>query len=184
MVDTHKAKVISKRTTSLQVDYTKVMTDIVLILHNIRSTHNVGSLFRTADAAGVSKIMLTGYTPTPLDRFGRQRKDIAKVSLGAESSIPWEQMADVHAAIHTLREKGYVVAAVEQDERAVSYTTYSSDQPTALILGNEVDGMPHEVLAECDVVLEIPQYGTKESLNVSVAGGIVLFGLRASMDAR
>ena len=97
------------------------MQEIGLLLHNIRSAHNVGSIFRTADAAGVDKIFLSGYTPQPLDRFGYARKDIAKVALGAEQSVAWEYQKDPYAIIAPLREKGWHIVGVEQDTRAMDY---------------------------------------------------------------
>src|SRR6202161_1773486 len=98
---------------------------MVLILHNIRSVYNVGSIFRTADAAGVSKIILTGYTPTPLDRFKRPRPDLHKVALGAEQTIPWEYIKNPYAAITKLKAEGVTVVAVEQDMRSTSLFTYT-----------------------------------------------------------
>lgn len=151
---------------------------IIVLLHNIRSAHNVGSIFRTADAAGASKIVLAGYTPEPIDRFGRKRSDIAKAALGAEETLLWEYREDAKEAIEALKEEGVVVAAVEQDRRAVDYREYvrsSKDGSICFVFGNEVEGLPEEILSACDVIIEIPMHGTKESLNVSVAAGIVLF---------
>ena len=156
-----------------------------LILHNIRSVYNVGSIFRTADAAGVSKIILSGYTPTPLDRFGLPRKDFAKVSLGAEKTIPWIQTKTLAAAIKRLKKENYFVAAVEQAKNSTSLfdfkapfdKTQGKPKPIALILGNEVKGISKQSLKLVDAVLEIPMRGKKESLNVSVAAGIVMFVL-------
>ncbi|MDO8620090.1 MAG: TrmH family RNA methyltransferase [bacterium] len=151
--------------------------DILLILHNIRSVHNVGSIFRTADGAGVEKLYLVGHTPTPIDRFGRARKDLAKVALGAEVSVSWEYHKTISPLIRKLRKEGVGVVAVEQDERSVNYKTFKTKKPVALILGNEVTGIPKKVLALCDAIVEIPMRGKKESLNVSVVAGIVLFEL-------
>ena len=148
---------------------------IVLILNNIRSVENVGSIFRTADAGGVSKIYLTGYTPAPLDRFGRKRRDIAKVALGAEETILWKQEADVLSVIQTLKKEGFFIVAVEQDKRAISYTKISQQEKIAFVFGNEVEGISSRVLDECDTIAEIPMSGKKESLNVAVAAGIMLF---------
>lgn len=151
--------------------------NVSLILHDIRSAHNVGSIFRTADAAGVSKIFLTGYTPTPLDRFERPRKDISKVSLGAEKTISWEQEKDIAALIERLRKEKVQIVALEQSEKSVEYTTFTPAIPFALIVGNEVGGVSPDILKLCDAVIEIPMKGKKESLNVSVAAGIALFEL-------
>jgi tRNA G18 (ribose-2'-O)-methylase SpoU len=147
-----------------------------LILHDIRSAHNVGSLFRTADAAGVAKIFLTGYTPAPLDRFKRPNKEIAKTALGAEKSVPWQKSSWAEC-LDFLHAEGAFIVALEQDKRAVSYRNFKTTFPFALVLGNEVDGISSDVLNDCDAVVEIPMHGSKESLNVAVAGGIALFTL-------
>ncbi|MEI6864026.1 MAG: TrmH family RNA methyltransferase [Candidatus Adlerbacteria bacterium] len=149
-----------------------------LVLHNIRSVHNVGSIFRTADAAGVTQIILSGYTPTPLDRFGRPRKDFAKVSLGAEQTVPWEHVESFADAVVKVKDAGCTVVALEQDPASVPLFEYKpSTKNIALVLGSEVDGILKDELALCDAVVEIPMRGTKESLNVSVAAGIALFAL-------
>lgn len=148
---------------------------ISLILHNIRSAQNVGAIFRTADAAGVGKIYLTGYTPTPIDRFGRAEAKITKTALGAEKSIPWESFKTAAPLIKKLKKEGTQVVAVEQASDSVPYTTWKPAIPLALILGNEVKGISSSLLKLCDRIVEIPMRGEKESLNVSVAAGIVLF---------
>jgi|SRR6185437_10299742 len=150
---------------------------LVCVLHNIRSVHNVGSIFRTADAAGVSKIILTGYTPTPLDRFGRERKDLAKVALGAEKTMPWAYIKNPPAAIKKLQEEGFDVIALEQDPRAENIFAFIPKHNIALVLGNEVRGVSNALLAKCDHIVEIPMHGKKESLNVAVAAGVALFTL-------
>lgn len=161
------------------------MTDIRLILDNIRSTHNVGSIFRTADAAGVSKIYCIGTTPAPVDRFGRKRKDIAKVALGAEVTVAWESVVgakDASALIKRLKKEGFKIVALEQDVRSVDYRSIFSENnilKAVIILGNEVGGVSKELLALSDRIAEIPMKGDKESLNVSVAAGVVLFSLEA-----
>lgn len=150
----------------------------ILILHNIRSVHNVGSIFRTADAAGVSKIFLTGYTPTPLDRFNRERKDFIKVSLGAEQSVPWETAAQLSPVLQKLKKEGYKILAIEQSKNSTSLFDYKpTDNKIAVIMGNEVLGISPQSLKYADHILEIPMHGIKESLNVSVAAGIALFAL-------
>ncbi len=147
----------------------------ILILDNIRSVINVGAIFRTADAAGVQEIYLVGYTPEPIDRFGRVRKDFIKASLGAESSVTHKHFETLPEAIAATREKGCKVYAVEQSEESVSVLDFKPVEPYALILGNEVDGVSPTHLALCDKVLEIPMLGQKESLNVSVSAGVVLY---------
>lgn len=146
-----------------------------LILHNIRSVHNVGSIFRTAEAAGVSKIYLTGYTPSPVDRFGRRRKDIAKVALGAEEIVLYEQTASPSKLIKRLKEEKVSVICVEQTKEAVDYKKLSFKYPVAFLFGNEVSGVSKKLMSHCDSVSHIPMHGTKESLNVSVAVGVFLF---------
>jgi len=143
-------------------------------LHNIRSIHNVGSIFRTADCLGVSNIILVGFTPTPLDRFGRVRKDFAKVSLGAEKTISWRHFKTAPQAFSFLKKRGVQIIAVEQDALAVDYKKIKPRYPTAFIFGNEVLGIPKALLKQCDKICEIGVVGSKESLNVSVAVGIVL----------
>lgn len=151
---------------------------VAVLLHNIRSTHNVGSIFRTADAAGASRVYLTGYTPTPTDRFGRARKDIAKTALGAEKSLPWEQHASPSRLISKLKKEGWHIVGVEQDVQARDYRTFQARGNTVFVLGNEVLGIPKGVRKKCDALIEIPMHGEKESLNVSVAAGIILFSVR------
>ena len=171
----------------------KKQTEVRVLLHNIRSTHNVGSIFRTSDALGVNKIYLSGYTPTPLDRFGKPRKDVAKVALGAERIIPWEYIKKPEEVIKKLkkakpnsknsvarfteggfREK-YKVIGIEQSKKSIDYKKVKVTYPVLFIVGNEVDGIPKNVLSLCDIVAEIPMRGDKESLNVSVAFGVALF---------
>ena len=147
----------------------------IIILHNIRSVENVGAMFRTADAAGVNKIYLTGYTPTPLDRFGRKRKDLAKSALGAEEFVPWEYKKLVCPTIAKLKREGYQVIAIEQEKNSIDYRKIKTRNKNVFIVGAEVTGIPRNVLDKCDVIAEIPMHGKKESLNVSVALGIILF---------
>ena len=148
---------------------------IAILLHNVRSAHNVGSIFRTADAAGVSKLYLTGYTPRPVDRFGRVQKEIAKTALGAERSIAWEGAPSPSAIVSKLRRARWEIVGVEQDKRTRDYRTFILKHPTLFVFGNEVRGLPKSLRDACDELIEIPMRGEKESLNVSVAAGIVLF---------
>lgn len=152
-----------------------------LILHNIRSVHNVGSIFRTADGAGISRIILSGYTPGPLDRFNLPRKDFAKVSLGAEQTIPWQQTRTLAQAVKILKKQNYFIAAIEQDKHSIPLFDFVAprNRPLALILGNEVLGISKQSLRLADAILEIPMRGKKESLNVSVSAGIAMFALCA-----
>lgn len=152
--------------------------EMAVLLHNIRSAHNVGSIFRTADAAGVSRVYLSGYTPTPRDRFGRVQRHIAKTALGAETCIPWDYAVSPTALISNLKKEGWVVVGIEQDKRARDYRSFKWRDKTLLIFGNEVRGLSKELRGKCDALVEIPMHGKKESLNVSVAAGIVLFAAR------
>jgi len=147
----------------------------ILILLDIRSAHNVGSLFRTADAAGIEMVYLVGTTPSPLDRFGRPVGEIAKTALGAELTIPWKQVKSIGALMKTLHKDGVQIIAIEQSAQSMDYKKVKVLKPVAFILGNEVDGVPLKVLEKCDIVAQIPMKGQKESLNVSVAGGIAIF---------
>ena len=152
---------------------------MILILHNIRSVHNVGSIFRTADGAGISRILLSGYTPAPADRFGAPRKDFAKVSLGAEKTIPWEQHKTLASAVKKMRGVNFYIVALEQAPDCTPLFDFKPHgRHIALVLGNEVRGISKQSLALCDEVVEIPMRGKKESLNVSVAAGIAMYQLR------
>ena len=150
------------------------MSKNYVVLLNIRSIHNVGSIFRTADCLGVSDILLVGYTPAPVDKFGRMRKDFGKVSLGAEKTISWKQFPKISQAFKLLRSEGVQIIAVEQAPDAKDYRKIKPHHPAAFIFGTEVSGIPKRILKQCDVVAEIPMRGEKESLNVSVAAGIAL----------
>lgn len=153
---------------------------MIVILHNIRSLYNVGSIFRTADAAGVEKIYLCGITPAPIDRLGKSRIQFTKVSLGAEKFVKWEKISKTSFLIQKLKKEGYKVFAIEQSEKSTPFYKLkikNKKQKLALILGNEVSGLPESVLNKADKILEIPMKGKKESLNVSVAFGIAVFGL-------
>jgi 23S rRNA (guanosine2251-2'-O)-methyltransferase len=147
-----------------------------VLLHNIRSSHNVGSIFRTADAAGVSRVFLSGYTPAPVDRFKRPNKEIAKTALGAESFLPWEQYESPSPLIKKLRADGWHIIGVEQDARAIDFRALKPEGKALYILGNEVRGLSKSLRDACDTLIQIPMKGEKESLNVAVAAGIVLFG--------
>ena len=147
------------------------------MLHNIRSLHNVGSIFRTAEAAGVKTLYLTGITPAPIDRFGKLIPSFAKVSLGAEKTVVWEKVSSIVATARKVRKEGYKICAVEQSKHSIPFYTFKRKiGKTALILGNEVRGLPKGVLGLADHIIEIPMHGKKESLNVGVAAGIVIFG--------
>ncbi len=143
----------------------------LVILNNLRSLNNVGSFFRTADAFKASKLVLGGYTPHPPHR------EISKSALGAENSVEWEKVEDLVSYIIDLKNSGYVIAAVEQVENSLMLQDFAPnpDKKYAFIFGNEVEGVSEELINLCDVCLEIPQFGTKHSLNVSISAGIVLW---------
>ncbi len=147
----------------------------ILILPDIRSAINVGAMFRTADAVGISKIFLVGCTPRPTDTFGRVQKDIVKSALGAESFIPWEYKKTLIPLLKKLKKDGYTIIAIEQDEKSIDYRDIKIKGNTVIVMGPEVSGLGKNVLEKCDFIAEIPMHGKKESLNVSVACGVALF---------
>lgn len=135
----------------------------------------MGSIFRTADGAGVSKIYLTGYTPAPVDRFGREQPEIKKTSLGAIESVSWEKVESTPELIVELQKESVTVVSVEQTPTSKEYQAYTPKNDVAYIFGNETDGITEATLAASDAIIQIPMLGDKESLNVSVAAGIILF---------
>lgn len=149
----------------------------IAVLDNLRSVYNVGSIFRTANAVGIDKIILCGTTPTPLDKKGLKRKDFAKVALGAEDTIAWEYKGETVETLKNLRQEDYYIIAFEQEGRAVDYkeVTIKKRENIAFVIGHEVDGITQDVLEECDVIAEIPMLGTKESLNVTIAFGVAAY---------
>lgn len=154
----------------------------MVVLYNVRSLYNVGSIFRTADAASVSKIYLCGITSKPKDDFGFYKKRLSKVALGAEKYVDWEYAYFTKKVIQKLKKEGFKIIAVERSKRAKPYFKFSLKKlkikKAALILGNEIKGLDSKILKLADYVLEIPMLGKKESLNVSVAFGIIVFSLR------
>lgn len=144
---------------------------LTIVLDNVRSQHNVGSVLRTADAFRIESVVLCGITGTP------PSVDIHKTALGAEDSVTWHYVADTLDAVRQLRQEGYIVIAVEQVESSLKLGEFVFDpsQRYALVLGNEVKGVRQDVVDFCGQALEIPQYGTKHSLNVSVTAGIVMW---------
>lgn len=142
---------------------------MILIAHNIRSLHNVGSIFRSADAFGVEKLYLSGYTGVP------PRKEIAKTALGAENRVLWERTEDVFALVRKLRADGWRVFGLETGPSVEPLADVGADGRVALLLGNEVEGIEEALRRELDGLIEIPMSGAKRSLNVSVAAGIAMF---------
>lgn len=159
------------------------MPEIILILHNIRSTHNVGAMFRTAEGFGVARIICSGYTPhprTPFDaRLPHQVEKISsqihKTALGAELLVPFEYHET--PPFEQLRRDGYRIVALEQDQNSINLSSYSPPSRLALLVGEEVYGITDEHRQLCDDIVEIPMFGEKESFNVSVATGIALYAL-------
>ena len=145
---------------------------VVVIAHNLRSIYNVGSIFRTSDAARIEHLYLTGYTGTPA------HKDMQKTALGAQDLVPWSHHDDGNALVRRLQSDGYTLAALELTDASQPPASMGApDFPLALVLGNEVHGVDADLLACCDLALELPQYGAKQSLNVAVAYGIAIYDL-------
>lgn len=149
--------------------------DVIIVLDNVRSLSNVGSFFRTADAFRINEIFLCGITACPPHR------EIHKTALGAEESVRWRHFDTTEEACKYLKDNGYSINAVEQIEGSVMLRDFAPEQKSAYIFGNEVDGVDDEVLKYCDKAIEIPQEGTKHSLNVSISGGIVMYHLFNSL---
>lgn len=155
----------------------KKLPNFSLILPDIRSCHNVGALFRTADACGVDFLYLTGYTATP------PKPQIDKVALGAEKWMPWKHYKNTLSLVKALKKKGVKIVALEKNENSRDIGSLKFSGPMALVVGNEVDGVDPKILALADVVTHIPMYGKKESLNVSVAAGIAMYVIGQSLKA-
>lgn len=161
---------------------------ISLLLHNIRSIHNVGSILRTAEGFGVNEVIFSGHTPypsLPTDKrlphiAARQTAALHKTALGAEKSVTMDHFAEAAQAIATYRRRGYQIVGLEQDEQALPLASYQPPSKLLLIVGEEVDGINATLRQACDTLLEIPMYGAKESFNVSVATGIALYVLKTS----
>lgn len=143
--------------------------EVILVLPDIRSTYNVGSFFRTADAAGVKKIVLSGITATP------PHPHLIKVSLGAEKTVPWEYIQDTQVVLQQLRNQGYQIVVVEEADNSQDFRQATYAEKVALVFGNEIAGVPAELIQQGDLLISIPMLGHKESLNVSVAGGIIMY---------
>lgn len=148
------------------------MPELHVIAHDIRSTENVGSIFRTCDSLGISKLWLAGYTPGP------EHPKVQKTGLGAQEAVTWEKRIDVEEVIGELKNQGFTVVGLEVDPRAVLLDGFRpAVDKLALLLGNEVEGIPNHLRDVCDALVYIPQKGIKESLNVSVATGIACYEL-------
>ena len=148
-----------------------------IVLNNIRSLYNVGSIFRTADGAGMEKLYLCGITGLPPD------SKISKTALGAEKTVAWEFHESVISAIKELKAQNYQIVLLEQTQKSISYEEFCPHAPVCLVVGNEISGIQDQLLSLCDVALDIPMAGNKISLNVSVAFGIAAYQLRSKLKA-
>lgn len=172
------------------VDNVQIMNkrrrSIVLVIYNVRSAHNVGSLLRTADGLGIERVYMIGYTPYPSGKndprlphiSARVDAQIQKTALGAEKTVDWEHFENLEPMLKQLRSKRFIIAALEQSKNSITLPTYQPPKKIALIVGTETTGLDKEVLKGCDETLEIPMLGKKESLNVASAGAICLYHLR------
>ncbi len=151
---------------------------LTVVLNNIRSLYNVGSIFRTADGAGVEKIWLCGITGKPPDQ------KISKTALGAEETVPWEHRWNVLEALEEMKKQGYEIVLLEQMEKSVPYQDYQPGKPVCLVLGNEIHGVDDDIGKYCDRALEIEMAGLKNSLNVTVAFGIVAYDIRQNSKVK
>jgi tRNA G18 (ribose-2'-O)-methylase SpoU len=166
------------------------MKRVVLIAHNLRSSHNVGSLLRTAEGLGVDEVYLTGYTPYPAAQSDsrlphiaqRLDKQIAKTALGAEKSQAWRHADKIDVVIEGFRSQGYTITALEQAPKAIVLSKYMAPKKLVLIVGREVEGVEPEVLALCDQIIEIPMRGSKESFNVAQAAAMALYHLTIDLN--
>lgn len=147
-----------------------------VILHNIRSCFNVGAIFRTADAVGIEKIFLTGYTPSPEEK----KEKIKKTALGAEEFVLWEKWKNISSLIEKLKKEKIKIVALETKKEAIPYFKFRPSFPLALVLGNEKRGLDKRILKKADLILKVPMFGKKESLNVAVVFGIVAFHLKVT----
>lgn len=164
------------------------MSEIIVVAHNIRSTYNIGSIFRTCEGFGVSKIILSGYSPYPRSKndprlphiADKLTKQIHKSALGAESMIPFEHFDTLDLA--HLKRKGFRIVGLEQNEQSIMINQYKTPEKVVLLLGEEVNGITPDLIKECDDLIEIPMRGKKESFNVSVAAGIALYAITSLTD--
>ena len=162
------------------------MRNIVLVVHNVRSCHNVGSLLRTADGLGLEKVYLTGYTPYPQTKNDQRLPHLAKklttqinkTALGAQDSVDWEYKKSVGPIIKELEDQSFMVVALEQTPKSQKLTDFNPLDRVALVVGNEVDGLDSKILDLCSAIVEVPMLGAKESFNVAVAAGMALYHLR------
>lgn len=168
---------ISKNRSTLDSLHLVKKLPLYVVLDSIRSSYNVGSIFRTSDGAMIEKLYLCGYTPHP------PKKEVLKTALGSQDSVSWEYVKDAKEVITTLKQKGVKICALELTDKSKKYYELTKNNfPLCLIVGNEITGVSQDLLDLCDCSIEIPQYGIKQSLNVAVAYGIAVFDLRRIFD--
>ncbi len=163
-------------------------TKVHILLPDIRSAYNVGSIFRSADCFSVEKIYLHGTTPTPIDRFGRSnsgaQKEISKTALGAEKDIPWEYITKIDKFLKIIKEENFTIVCIEQDKKSITLENFlkikklEKIENILIIFGNEIEGIEKDILKKTDYIVEIPMQGNKESLNVSVCAGLIMYILQ------
>lgn len=171
MTDYRKLQVQEMNRLSVEAFKNSDKTPLIAVLDNVRSQHNVGAVFRTADAFRLAGVWLCGICCTP------PNDEIHKTALGAEETVDWRYVEDTREAVRLLHEQGWKVYAVEQTTNSITPDRIELDGPTAVVFGHEVFGVQQDVIDRCDGTIEIPQYGTKHSLNVSVTAGIILYEL-------
>jgi tRNA G18 (ribose-2'-O)-methylase SpoU len=177
---------ISKNRSSLDTLHNIKKLPVTVLLNSIRSSYNVGSIFRTSDGAMIEKLILCGYTPhPPIDSNSTGNKDVLKTALGSTQSVEWEYTKNAAEAIKEIKAQGIKICALELTENSKPYSDITKYEfPLCLVVGNEITGVSQEVLDLCDYSIEIPQYGIKQSLNVAVAYGIAIFELRKIFDEK
>ncbi len=175
---------ISKKRSTLTTLHKVKKLPVYVVLNSIRSSYNVGSIFRTSDGAMIEKLYLCGYTPYPPDKENQTgKKEILKTALGSTESVKWEYAKDPKDIITELKDKGVKICALELTDNPKKYYEVSkTDFPLCLLVGNEITGVSQDLINLCDISIEIPQYGIKQSLNVAVAYGIAIFELRKIFD--
>ncbi len=170
--------------------YSNTMRSIILIAHNLRSTHNVGSLLRTAEGLGAHRVLLTGYTPYPLQHPDNRLPHLAakidraiqKTALGADTILEWQHHAELLPILEKLKQDDYIIAAVEQSRHSIRLPDYRPPSKLALIVGREVEGIEQEILDQADVTLEIPMFGNKESFNVVQSAAMAMYHCRFEQE--
>jgi 23S rRNA (guanosine2251-2'-O)-methyltransferase len=177
---------ISKNRSTIETIHNVEKLPVYVLLNSIRSSYNVGSIFRTSDGAMIEKLILCGYTPhPPINSTNTGSKDVLKTALGSTESVKWEYVKNPLEAIKEIKAKGIKICALELTENSKPYYNITHDDfPLCLVVGNEITGVSQEVLNMCDYSIEIPQYGIKQSLNVAVAYGITIFELRKIFDLK